>query len=86
VGLEVLFESCVQQFDLEWGSIWQPISKEQLAAVHPIAVGVLKIEHAHSGFLGRKRLYEVRPIPLSFSGFLQHLYRGGVTTFSLSTL
>ena len=52
MSLEVFLKSGVKQLDLERGSVRQPVTEEQLAAVHAVAIGVFQIEDAHSGLLG----------------------------------
>jgi hypothetical protein len=52
VGLEVLFESRVEQLDFERSAIGEPIAEEQFAAVHSVIIGVFQIEDAHPRFFG----------------------------------
>jgi hypothetical protein len=64
VGLEVLFESGVQKLDLEGSAVGKPVAEEQLATVHAVVAGVLQVEDAHPGLLGRKSLQEALPVAL----------------------
>ena len=86
MSLEVFLKSGVKHLDLERGSVRQPVTEEQLAAVHAVAIGVFQIEDAHSGLLWGQGLDQVGPVVFSFSVFLEDLDRRESTTLSLSTL
>jgi hypothetical protein len=67
VGLEVFLEGGVDEFLLEGSAVGQPIAEEQFAAVHPVVAGVLEVEDAHAGLLGREAFDELGPVPLAIA-------------------
>ena len=67
VSLEVLLETSIRKLGFEGSAVRQPVTKEQLAAVHAIVAGVFEVEDAHAGFFGREEAQELFPVPLTFS-------------------